>query len=293
MALSISPNPFSITSELGTTQDITVSGLSYYNDGTNSYTRLYVKVRGVTVKTITAYPTVDSYTFLNIDFNVVRDAIYSAAQGNSLTGAVTVEVVNVRISPAAQVSATTSAGNLTIAGRLSAFNITKPTTAAPINLDAATLVKLEASWTRPHSAFYGRLRLYVGDKGDGSSVIANSTLIFNRYGFGTSTSIDLRNVAGNDYTAAIIAAMNSASPKDILMTITTQFDDGTADLIDLGSAIEDKVAGGFSKSFYDGSRVYLNQGGSYIAHRSYVKTAGVWVETPVYVRVAGVWEESL
>lgn len=291
MALAISPNPFSISSELGATQDITVSGLPYYNDPDNCMLVLDIKVNGTTVKTLSVEPTASSYTFSNIDFNAVKAAIYAAAVGQSLVGCVQVQAVNSRIIPSATTSLYTTVGNLTIAGRNSNWAQTLPTTLNPIDLDVADPTNLAATWTRPHTAFYARLKFYVGDKGDGTSTVW--TLIFSRWGFTTSVNSDIKNFGGTDYSTAMANAMNGVSPKDLKLEMTTQFDDGSSTFKDLAVNGTTVIPGGVKKLYYDGSRVYIKTAGVWVGNRVYQKVAGVWQEVPAYVKVAGVWKESL
>jgi hypothetical protein len=223
MALSFGTNPFHITSELGATQDLTVNGLSYYDDPDNCALILYVKINGVTVKTLSVEPTAASYTFYNIDFSSVKSAIYSEAEGSNLSGCVTVQAVNTRFVLSASINATTSAGNLTIAARNSAL----VTTANIIDMALADPANLAFSWTRPHTAFRARIKFYVYN---GSSY----DLIFSRYGFdGTSSSGDLKNYGGTDYTSAIVAAMNGSSPRNYKVELYTQF--VASSIVDIGS----------------------------------------------------------
>lgn len=289
MAITISPNPFSISSELGATQDITVSGLSYYNLPDNCSVRLLIKVNGVTVKTLTAEPTTTSYAFNNIDFNSVKTAIYDNAEGAVYSTCVTVTAENSRISPPATISATTTAGSLTIAARNSAL----VTTANVIDMSLANPANLTFSWTRPHAAFRARIKFYVW----------NGTTyeeIFNRYGFGAtnpSSSADLKDYGGTDYTPAIVGteanqfldgAMQGVSPRNYKVELYTQFNFST--LRDLGTLNDsDIITNGIIYPFGGKIKVY---GSSFAAKPVKVWNGTSWVEKPVKHWTGTEWKKS-
>lgn len=276
MALSFGTNPFHITSELGATQDLTVNGLSYYNDGENCILILEVNVNGVTVKTLSVEPTASSYTFYNIDFNAVKAAIYAAATGKSLSGCVTVKAINSRIVPSANVNATTNVGNLTIAGRNSAL----VTTANTIDMSLEDPANLTFSWTRPHTAFRARIKFYVND-----------VLIFNRTGFGSSnptSSADLKDYGGDDYTAAIVAAMNSVSPRNYKVELYTQFVANST--VDLGSLNDsDTITNGMVYPFGGKIKAF---GTAFAAKPIKWFNGTSWLEKPLKHWTGSVWKKS-
>jgi hypothetical protein len=219
--LSITQNPFSITSEIGTTQAIDVAGIYYYVSG-NSSLLLEVKVNGVVVESTTGYPTSPTYQFANIDFNAVKTAIYDNASAHSLTGCITVTVTSYRTSPAASTNITTSAGNLTLVYRIDTLALTEPNTGSEWILDNTTGNLLSSNWSIANACFGGRLKGYV-----------NGTLVFNLRGYTNSSATDI-DAAG--YHNAIAAAMSSVSPATFKLEIITQFNDGTANWLDLSYA---------------------------------------------------------
>ncbi|MGB7595252.1 MAG: hypothetical protein WBL80_06780, partial [Erysipelotrichaceae bacterium] len=99
-----------------------------------------------------------------------------------------------------------------------------------------------------HAAFKARLKGYVYN---GSSYVQ----VFNRYGYDTSANFD---VVSLGYAAAMIAAMNSVSPRAFKLELYTQFNDGTGDYIDIGGLNDsDIITGGTTKTFVTLSTVAI------------------------------------
>jgi len=215
--------------------------------GTNWRIQARILVRGVQVasRDITAIgsgSTTVTYT---------ASSVYAAAEGQSLSGAIVVQVVNYEnVTDGLSYVRNSSAGNLTINARISNFTLTSPTTSAPIDMDVADPVNVSGSWTRPHTAFRARIRLYVGNASGGTST--SWTLISNRFGFGTTVGYDVKALG---LESAIVSAMNGASPKDIRVEAITQFNDGSASNLDLGSALSRTANSGVIKNFFSTSTV--------------------------------------
>jgi hypothetical protein len=276
---------FNITSELAATQDLTVTGLSIYADPGNAYVSAYVKVWGTTVLSLTVEPTTSTHTFYNLDFNSVKTAIYNAASGHSLTGGITVEVVNRSLIPVvSDTGLTASAGSLTLKGRLTTVTnwVTSPTTAAPWNL-AVNTFKLVTAWTRPHIAFYARVRVSVWN---GSSYV----IVYNHTGWPTNTNTSFSTAEFN----AAVAAMGGVSPRKVKVELVHQFLTSTiATDISGATAIVKEVIDGAVKSFYAGSRVGIYDGADWVDHEAYIYDGSSWILQQIYAYNGSAWVESL
>lgn len=214
----------------------------------------------------------------NAGFTVSYTAsnVYTYAEGQSLTGAVTIEVTNYQNVPDGQEYVRSVVGNITINARLSSFSLTSPTTASPINMDSADPVNVIGSWTRPHTAFRGRIRLYVGNSSAGAST--SWTLVSNRYGFTTSVNSD---VVSLGLTSAIVNAMNSSSPKDFKVELQTQFRDGSGTNLDLSGTSGTRTANsGVIKNFIVLSTVSSTV--SLSVHLSQVLSVTLTTQTSTY-----------
>lgn len=195
--------------------------------GTNWYNTFRLKVRGVTIAA--SVVTVSAKASGSSSFNIssLRSDIYAKAVGGTFTvgtaimpGVITVESENwYDDTPFPIYSSTSAAKSLTFNYRFNNLSLTEPTTANPWNIDSTTGNTVTASWTRSYTPFYARLKGYV-----------NGSLVFNRYGFTSSTTMD---VIAYGYKEAIIAAMSGVSPADFRLDIITQFDDGTSDYFNL------------------------------------------------------------
>ena len=241
----------SVTSSANLTDTAGSLSVSWANAtiGANWRIQARILVRGVQV----ASREVDAIGSSSGSTSVTYTAssVYAAAEGQSRTGAIVVQVVNYEnVVGGLSYVVNSSAGTLTINARISNFNLTSPTTASPINMDVADPVNVSGSWTRPHTAFRARIRLYVGNASGGTST--SWTLISNRFGFGTTVGYDVKELG---LESAIVSAMNSASPKDIKVEAITQFNNGSASNEDLGSALSRTVNGGVIKNFFSTSTV--------------------------------------
>jgi hypothetical protein len=215
--------------------------------GTNWYIFLALRINGVNIATYSGPATATGSQTLAIASNA--QAIYNAAKGHGLSGAVEIyaESWNDDYPPVLYVS-TKSGGTLTINYRIKNLSLTEPATANKWDMDQVVGNLLTSSWTRTNSAFLARLKGWVWN---GSTWI----LVFNRYGYSTSSNTD---VIALGYKDAIVAAMNSVSPRDFKLQIITQFDDGTADYLDL-SYTESEVVGNYTKrtASYGVSKVFV------------------------------------
>jgi len=224
------------------------------NDSTSSYSAVVsgklvsnaridfiLKINGVAVASVSTTGTSATLT------GVLASEIYDNAQGHSLTNAATLEALEDNGLGGVAQSASKS-GNITINARCSGLNTTSPTSGSPINLDSVDPVNISASWTRPHAAFRGRLKGYVYN---GSTYV----LIFNRYDYTTSANFDVVALGYND---EMIAAMNGVSPRNFKLELYTQFDDGTADNLDIGGLNDsDIITNGVTKTFVTLSRIAI------------------------------------
>ncbi len=224
--------------------------------GTKWYVFLYLKINGVNVATYSGLATATGTQALVIAANV--QAIYNAAKGSSLSGAVSIVAENYYEDDMAPIvySYSRTGGTLTINYRITNLTLTKPVSGNQWNMDLVSGNTLTSSWSRTNAAFFARLKGYVWN---GSSWV----LVFNRYGWTTSSNID---VVAYGYKDAIVAAMNGVSPRNFLLQIITQFDDGTADYQDLsysasettGNYTQRTVSNGVIKSFVTLSTIAIN-----------------------------------
>lgn len=233
---------------------LVISSAVAINDSTSSYGAtvtgklvstaridFLLKINGVTVASASTTGTSATLT------NVLPSEIYTNAEGHTLTGAVVLEALEDNGLGGVAQSATKS-GNITINARNSALVLTSPTTGAPINLDSGDPANVIASWTRPHTAFRARIKGYVYN---GSTYV----LVFNRYDYTTSANFD---IVALGYDDEMIAAMTGVSPRNFKLELYTQFDDGTADNIDIGGLNDTKTAtSGVTKTFVTLSRIAI------------------------------------
>jgi hypothetical protein len=288
MALTFSSNPFNITSELIATQDITISGIQYYNLVDNCDLMLQVKIGSTVILTLSVEPTATTHTFSNLNINSVKAALYAAAEGKALSTCVTLRAVNSRFVSPASIETTTNAGSLTIAARNSAL----VTTANVIDMFLADPANLAFSWTRPHTAFRARIKFYVHN---GTSYIE----IFNRSGFGSSgasSSSDLKDYGGTDYTDAIVGsppgsggAMLGVSPRNYKVEIYTQFN--ASSIVDLGTLNDsDIITNGMVYSGFGGKVKAFST--SFLAKPIKYWTGTVWSEKPLKHWNGTTWAKS-
>ena len=200
------------------------------NDSTLSYTLTFsgktgVKVTGQIIVNGTVIASATTTGSSSVVVTITTSNLYANAQGSSLSGAITFRVNDLSSDDILLGSSSKTGGNITINARNSSLSVSSPTQANPINLDLADPVNVIASWSRPHTAFRGRIKGYVWN---GSSYV----LVFNRYGFATSTNFD---IVALGYLSNFVSAMNGASPRNFRLELYTQFDDGTADYLELGS----------------------------------------------------------
>ena len=254
------------------------SSLTITTSRVRTYWSVVVKVNGVTVMSksditgtgIVLYPT-----------SAIRDAIWSAAQGSSLTDAVSITVTEYDAGPSNIAQATLSGGDLTITYRCSNLVLSAPTSSNKMNLNLAAPTDLVASWTRPHTAFRARLKFYVFN---GSTY----TLIFNRYGFTSSTAISVEDVAGNNYIPAMIAAMNNFSPRACKLELYTQFLSDSYQ--DLGTMNDDAVQADSIQYSWGGKIKAF--GTSFLAKPIKVWNGTLWAEKPLKHWTGTEWKRS-
>lgn len=260
------------------------------NDSTLTYTLTFtgktqpnvygrIKVNGNIIGSATG----SGATSIAVTFT--KTALYDAATGYSPTDAVIFEVqeLDADFVPVGSISQKTG-GDITINGRLSTLTLTTPTTANPINLDLANPVNVALNWARPenNAAFFGRIKFYVWD---GSAWVR----IFNWSPYATSISVDLPTWELADDAER---AMNLVSPRKIRVEVITVFK--FASYTDLsGTPLSKEVTDGIIKSFYDGSKVGVHNGTSWVDHESYVYDGTTWKLAQVYVYNGSNWIESL
>mgnify|MGYP001809796724 CR=1 FL=1 len=188
----------------GSTTTLTITGTK----GTSNEVVGLLKINNVQVGS-TSYSTAGTSYSMSISLDsTVRNAIYTAANGYTLTGCVDIVVDEFTSSEVFVSSASRDNGTLNIVAVLTSFNVT---TANPYDLDSPT--NLTATWSRPHSAFRGRIKVSV-----------NGDLCINRYGFSTSCSFDPVSLG---YLDDMITAMDGVSPGSIVFELVTQFNANT------------------------------------------------------------------
>ena len=192
MAITISNSNANIS-------DTTLSYTLSYNRTSGSQTYGLILVNGTVIGSNTTTST------SSISVSITASALYNAATGKSLSGAVTFRVQELDSSGNPVSASDKTGGNITINARLSSFSVAD--TANPYNLDSPT--NISASWTRPHTAFRGRLLVSI-----------NGTTVIDRLGFTTSANFDPVSLG---HLADMIAAMSNSSPRDIVFTLQTGF----------------------------------------------------------------------
>lgn len=205
-----------ITNANANISDTTLSYAIGYTGQTGSYVIASILVNGVTIKAVSGTsPITVTYT---------AASLYNAAAGSTRIGAVTFRVEDVNSSDIVISTSNRIGGTITINYRMGGLTLTKPLSSSRWNMDLTIGNTLNASWGRTNTAaFYARLKGYVYN-GSGW------TQVFNRYGFGSSTGMDLDAYGYHD---SIVAAMNGVTPRDFMLQVITQFNDGTADYEDL------------------------------------------------------------
>ena len=264
MVISItSPSTANIT-DTQSSVSVTVSGKA--NPG--NIVAVSLRINGITVASNSG-----TGTTVSISFNTtVRSNIYTNAEGSSLSGCVSIFASEYTSEGEFISSTSKTGGTLTIAARLTSLSVS---TANPYNLDSITDILM--SWTRPHSAFRGRIYVKV-----------NGVTCISRSGFNTAPSFTPD--AGE--ITAMENAMGGTSPGSIQFIAETGFV-ASSTVYYTSGALSLTRSSGIVKSFYAGSRVYLKVAGTYQPHLSYAKIAGTWKLAQVYGKVAGVWKESL
>ena len=272
MAISITTSSVSITDTQST---LTVSWTGA-TTGANVYIALYLRINGTTVYTKPAFlATASGSTTLNV--SSVQSAIYDAATGYSLTGCVSVRAINYLDSPYTPYGDTTkTGGTLTIARRLSGDS---NTTLNPYSLDAfdgTSTYNWKATWSRPHSAFRARIKIYV-----------NATLIATYSGFSTSMS---RTPSAAEITS-MTSALGGVSPGNLYYVIETGFVANTTVYYTTGALTTSSVD--LTKVFLVASTIAisnfnLTSATSAVPYTLTVNTSGSTHIVRLYVRVSGV-----
>ena len=243
--------------------------------GTNWRVEGVLLVNGTVITTFNVAATASGTGTLAISAN--QNAIYNAATGSSLTGAITLRVNNyLDITPFTLYTVNKTGGTLTIARRLtSATN----TTINPFNLDAfdgTTTYNFRAGWTRPHTAFRGRVSIY-----------ANGVLISTYSGFTTNIS----RTPSSAEISAMVSAMANVSPRNLHYVIETGFVANTTVYYTSGAITSPTSS--LTKVFLSPSAISignftLSSATTAVPFTLTVGTSGATHEVRLYVRVGGV-----
>ena len=222
MAITITSPTNANLADNGGSRTVIVSGLTSGNRVTAA-----IDIDGTIIGSATGAVSVSS-----VGVPYTASAFYSALDGKSLSGLIRIRAWE--INSEGMIISTASAitgGNATINGRLSALVSTN--TPNPYDLDSPA--NINVSWTRPHTAFRGRVTVYV-----------NNTWCFSRYGFGTSANFNPTSYA--NYVENMINAMGGVSPRDFRIEIQSQFNAST--IVDLsGGVLTSNRTNGVIKSF--------------------------------------------
>ena len=222
MAITITSPTNANLADNGGSRTVIVSGLTSGNRVTAE-----IDIDGTIIGSATGAVSVSS-----VGVPYTASAFYSALDGKSLSGLIRIRAWE--INSEGMIISTASAitgGNATINGRLSALVSTN--TPNPYDLDSPA--NINVSWTRPHTAFRGRVTVYV-----------NNTWCFSRYGFGTSANFNPTSYA--NYVENMINAMGGVSPRDFRIEIQSQFNAST--IVDLsGGVLTSNRTNGVIKSF--------------------------------------------
>ena len=222
MAITITSPTNANLADNGGSRTVIVSGLTSGNRVTAT-----IDIDGTSIGSATGAVSVSS-----VGVPYTASAFYSALDGKSLSGLIRIRAweINSEGTIISTASAITG-GNATINGRLSA--LVSSNTPNPYNLDSPA--NINVSWTRPHTAFRGRVTVYV-----------NNTWCFSRYGFGTSANFNPTSYA--NYVENMINAMGGVSPRDFRIEVQSQFNAST--IVDLsGGVLSSNRTNGVIKSF--------------------------------------------
>jgi hypothetical protein len=243
--------------------------------GTNWRVEGVIIVNGVPVSSFNVPATATGTQSLAIASN--QTAIYNNATGSSLTGAITIRANNyLDTSPFTLYTSQRTGGTLTIARRL-----TSPTntTINPFNIDAfdgTSTYNFRAGWTRPHTAFRGRVSIY-----------ANGVLISTYSGFTTNMS----RLPSSAELTAMTSAMGGVSPRNLYYVIETGFVANTTVYFTSGAITTPNT--NLEKSFISPSPISignftLSSATTSVPFTLTVGTPGATHTVELYIRVGGV-----
>lgn len=222
MAITITSPTNANLADNGGSRTVIVSGL-----GSGNRVTATIDIDGTAIGSATGAVGVSS-----VGVPYTASAFYSALDGKSLSGLIRIRAweINSEGTIISTASAITG-GNATINGRLSALVSTN--TPNPYDLDSPA--NINVSWTRPHTAFRGRVTVYV-----------NNTWCFSRHSFGTSANFNPTSYA--NYVENMINAMGGVSPRNFRIEIQSQFNAST--VVDLsGGILTSDRTNGVIKSF--------------------------------------------
>jgi len=231
MAISITSSVnLNDTTNVASGLAVTVTGREF---PTENYT-YELSVGGTVIATSTNK--LNSFTITGI----TATEIYDNAYLHNLSG-----VVSLTGHDALDTDTYTKTGTLTINARLSSLVVTSPKDTSVLNMDLANPVNVITSWTRPHTAFHGRIKMYV-----------NGTLAVNRGWFDTGANFD---VVTEGYDSAIITAMGGVSPADLRYDLITEFQTGASTYTALsGVSDTETYADAITRTFITKSTVVLS-----------------------------------
>lgn len=288
MAFSITPTTPSFSDNAG---GLTVSWTGATTGTAYHYVYLAFRINGVVIWTKTIYNPGASGSW---NFAFTQTALWDVAKGKPISSSVSIYAENAYDNgmdiPTTYGTITRSGGTITITGVLTAGAswVTSPTTAAPWNMDGSTS-RLTTAWSRPsnHSAFYGRIKVYVWN-GSAWVTTPGYYLDWSMYSTNSNTLLTTYPTDFNN----LITAMNSGSPRDVKLELYTQF--YTGGYVTVSGVVATKiVSGGIIKSFYQGSRIGIFDGASWVNHETYVFDGATWNKQQVYVFNGSAWVESL
>ncbi len=190
------------------------------------------------------------------------DVLYNALNGKTRTDAIVFRVREysggIETPPVLLNTSTATRTFLTSSITKKLTNASWSTMANPWDLDNITNVR--ASWLRPHSAFRGRVRVYV-----------NEILIITR----TSLATDVSYSPSSAEISSAISAMGGVSPRSLRINITTQFNFNTVQTVETtGINLDDRPAG-VIKSFMT-FPIKVWDGAAWVAKAVKVWTGSLW-----------------
>lgn len=294
MALTLNQFPTSLSD---TSTGTTISWTSTVYTSSSYYILVYLIIDGVTIASASA--TAATSGTVTLPISSVISNYYSALQGKPFSGTSYANVATtfrIRVTNNNGTVLETRADytqNITynINYRVGSYNRLSPTTANPLNLDSATPGNIQYSWSNARNTYF-RVILEL-DVWNGSSWVNT----FDSIGLtrDDGTTFGVHTVSG--WATSMATAMNNVSPRNLRISLRTQYRRASGTWINVGSSTVQEVSNGVVKQFQTfpdfniGSSQYTfpNSGWTtsyfYLRASSSIKSNGLYdVDVEVYLR---------